>query len=137
MPVYQAVFIYFCQNIYFLFDCPYKTIEELWKNIMTWGKPFFSITCHNLYTNEKLLLCRLKAVKGYLLSDLYFLFPPNPPAYFWRIFLEESQPWWDEFPPVIALIKRGESQLSLAIEAIEKLEIPDGLLNEGNLNEFN
>ena len=49
---------------------------------------FFSITWHNLYTNEKLALCRLKAVKGYLLSDLYF-FPPNPPS----LFLEESQPW--------------------------------------------
>ena len=34
---------------------------------------FFSITWHNLYTNEKLALCSLKAVKGYLLSDLLFL----------------------------------------------------------------
>ena len=50
-----------------------ENLRNLQKIIMTWGK-LFSITWHNLYNNEKLALCRLKAVKGYLLSDLSFLF---------------------------------------------------------------
>ena len=48
----------------------------------------------SLYTSEKLSLCRLKAVKYYLLAYQYIFIPPNPPTYFWRIFLE-SQPWID------------------------------------------
>ena len=41
---------------------------------MTWGNLFLLLTWHNLYTNEKLFLCRLKYVKGYLLSYQYFYF---------------------------------------------------------------
>ena len=48
----------------------------------------------SLYTSEKLSLCKLKAVKYYLLAYQYIFIPPNPPTYFWRIFLE-SQPWID------------------------------------------
>ena len=94
MAVYQAVFIYFCQNIYFFVLLLFiDNLRNLEKKIMTWGKLFFLITWHNLYTSEKLSLCRLKAVKGYLLSYQYFSFPLNPPTYFRRIFLEEWQPW--------------------------------------------
>ena len=75
---------------------------------------FFSITLHNSYTNEKLALCRLKTVKGYLLSYLYYFVSSESSSLFLEGFLEESQPWWDEFIPVISL-KRGESQLSLAL----------------------
>ena len=93
MAVYQAIFIYFCQNIiYFVLLFFVDNLRNLEKKIMTWGKLFFLITWHNLYTSEKLSLCRLKAVKGYLLSYQYFSFPLNPPTYFWRIFLEEWQP---------------------------------------------
>ena len=81
-----SIYIFLSEYIFFVLLIFIENLRNLEKNHDLRLTLYFFVTWHNLYISERLSLCRLKAIKGYLLSHQYFFCPPSPPIFFGSTF---------------------------------------------------